>query len=103
VHAATFLLVGVFWMLHHGALARVVEVNTRTLTLNLLTLFWITLLPYGAKNAAERPLEPLGASLISACCGFHQCQYDNQFYPSAPTYVPLPGFLEIDNGSAGCH
>jgi uncharacterized membrane protein len=71
VHAATFLLVGVFWMLHHGALARVVEVNTRTLTLNLLTLFWITLLPYGAKNAAERPLEPLGASLISACCGFH--------------------------------
>ncbi len=71
VHAATFFVTGVFWMLHHGALARVIEVRSRTLMLNLLTLFWITLLPYGAKNAAERPFEPLGASMISACCGFH--------------------------------
>jgi len=71
VHAATFFVVGVFWQMHHGAFARVTEIRSNTLLLNLLALFWITLLPFAAKNAAERPLEPLGASLLSACCGLH--------------------------------
>ena len=31
VHAATFFIVGVLWMIHHGAIERVVEVNRRTL------------------------------------------------------------------------
>ncbi len=68
VHAASFFIVGVFWLIHHGGMARVTEITSRTLMLNLLALFWITLLPFGAQNAAERPLEPLGASLVSACC-----------------------------------
>jgi uncharacterized membrane protein len=71
VHAATFFTVGAFWHMHHGALARVTEINTRTLLMNLVALFWITLLPFGARNAAERPLDPLGASMIAACCGFY--------------------------------
>ena len=71
VHAATFLTVGAFWHMHHGALARVTEVTSRTLLLNLVALFWITLLPFGARNAAGRPLDPLGASLIAASCGFY--------------------------------
>jgi uncharacterized membrane protein len=69
VHAATFFAVGVLWMVHHGALARVLEITTRTLLLNLLALFWITLLPFAAKNAAERPLDPLGASLMALSGG----------------------------------
>ena len=69
VHAATFFAVGVLWMVHHGALARVLEISTKTLLLNLLALFWITLLPFAAKNAAERPFDPLGASLMAASCG----------------------------------
>lgn len=69
VHGATFFAVGVLWMVHHGALARVLEIRTRTLLLNLFALFWVTLLPFAAKNAAEHPLDPLGASLMSASCG----------------------------------
>jgi uncharacterized membrane protein len=69
VHAAAFFMIGVFWLTHHGILARVTEVRSRTLMLNLVALFWITLIPFGAKNAAEHPFEPLGPSLISACCG----------------------------------
>jgi uncharacterized membrane protein len=69
VHAATFFAVGVLWMVHHGALARVLEIRTRTLLLNLFALFWITLLPFAAKNAAEHSREPLGASLMAASCG----------------------------------
>lgn len=69
VHAATFFLVGVMWVGHHGALARVDKITHRALLFNLLILFWVTLLPFAAENAAERPLEPLGPSLLAFCCG----------------------------------
>jgi uncharacterized membrane protein len=70
VHAGSFALVASLWMGHHGVLARVIEISSRTLRLNLLCLFWVTLIPFGARNAAERPLEPLGAMLIAAATGF---------------------------------
>jgi uncharacterized membrane protein len=69
VHAATFLLVGVMWVGHHGALARVDKITQRALLFNLLILFWVTLLPFAAENAADRPLEPLGPSLLAFSCG----------------------------------
>lgn len=69
VHAATFFLVGVMWVGHHGALARVDKITHRALLFNLLILFWVTLLPFAAENAADRPLEPLGPSLLSFSCG----------------------------------
>jgi uncharacterized membrane protein len=69
VHAATFFLVGVMWVGHHGALARVDKVTHRALLFNLLILFWVTLLPFAAENAADRPLEPLGPSMLAFCCG----------------------------------
>jgi len=69
VQAATFFLVGVMWVGHHGALARVDKITQRALLFNLLTLFWVTLLPFAAENAADRPLEPLGPSLLAFCCG----------------------------------
>jgi uncharacterized membrane protein len=70
VHAASFLVVASLWMGHHGVLARVTAISSRTLRLNLVCLFWITLIPFGARNAAESPLDPLGASLIAAATGF---------------------------------
>jgi len=69
VHAATFFLVGVMWVGHHGALARVDKITHRALLFNLLILFWVTLLPFAAENAADRPLEPLGPSLLAFFCG----------------------------------
>jgi uncharacterized membrane protein len=69
VHAATFFLVGVMWVGHHGALARVDKITHRALLFNLFVLFWVTLLPFAAENAADRPLEPLGPSLLAFCCG----------------------------------
>jgi uncharacterized membrane protein len=69
VHAATFFLVGVLWVGHHGALARVDKVTHRALLFNLLVLFWVTLLPFAAENAADRPVEPLGPSMLAFCCG----------------------------------
>ena len=42
VHAMTFFALGVLWMVHHGALARVLEIGAKTLLLNLFALFWVT-------------------------------------------------------------
>jgi uncharacterized membrane protein len=71
VHAATFFLVGSFWLVHHNGMARITKIRSNTLLLNLLSLFFVTLLPFGARNAAERPLEPLGASLMAAAAGLY--------------------------------
>ena len=69
VHAGTFILVGAMWVGHHVSLARVDKITQRALLFNLLMLFWVTLVPFGAENAADRPLEPLGPSLLAFCCG----------------------------------
>jgi uncharacterized membrane protein len=75
VHAAVFFLVGIMWMGHHAALARVDRVSYRALLFNLLALFWVTLLPFAAENAVDRPSEPLGASLIAFCCGAYMMSF----------------------------
>jgi uncharacterized membrane protein len=75
VHAAVFFLVGIMWMGHHAALARVDSVSYRALLFNLLALFWVTLLPFAAENAVDRPSEPLGASLIAFCCGAYMISF----------------------------
>jgi uncharacterized membrane protein len=69
VHAAAIFVVGVLWVAHHGSLARVDKIGHRALVLNLLALFWVTLLPFAAENAADRPLESLGPSLLAFSCG----------------------------------
>ncbi len=71
VHAASFYVVGSFWVVHYGGMARIGEIRHHTLMLNLLTLFWATLIPFAARTAAERPLDPLGPSLLAATTGFY--------------------------------
>jgi uncharacterized membrane protein len=69
VHAATFAVVGVLWVSHHNILAVVEKITVSTLLLNLLALFWLTLMPFMAKVAAEHPLDSLGASGLALCYG----------------------------------
>jgi uncharacterized membrane protein len=71
VHAGTFTVVGLLWASHHNTLATIDEIRLQTLFLNLLGLFWLTLLPFTAKVAAEHPLDPLGPSGLALCYGLH--------------------------------
>ena len=71
VHALTFLIVGLLWLTHHNLLSQVYEITTRTLLFNLLSLFWVTLIPFGARIAGEHPLGHLGIGLITACRAFY--------------------------------
>lgn len=90
VHAATFCLVGVMWVGHHGALARIDRISKRSLLLNLLILFWVTLLPFAAQNAADRPFEPLGPSMLAFCCGAFFLSYLAFRFSAHATYDDLP-------------
>ena len=69
VHAATFGLVGYLWITHHNTVAMVKEVHPVSLALNVLALFWLTLMPFTAKVAAANPMDSLGPSGIAACLG----------------------------------
>jgi uncharacterized membrane protein len=71
VHAVTFYLIGMAWFLHHNMLSRVHHVSRRTLLLNLLALFWITLIPFAARMIAEEPMASLGIGLLVACRGLY--------------------------------
>jgi uncharacterized membrane protein len=71
VHSLTFFVIGTQWLIHHNMLAGVEEVRTRTLALNLLALFFVTLIPFGARIAAEDPLGSLGIGLVIACRAFY--------------------------------
>jgi uncharacterized membrane protein len=71
VHAMTFAVVGILWMVHYGSLATVREVRRSTLGFNLAALFCVTLMPFGAKLAAESPLEPFGPSGLALAYGLY--------------------------------
>ena len=71
VHAVTFFVIGMAWFNHHNMLARVHHVSHLTLLMNLLALFWVSLMPFGARIAAEHPTAALGIGLFTACRGFY--------------------------------
>jgi uncharacterized membrane protein len=66
VHAGAFFVIGMAWIAHHQFLEHVERIGSNMLGFNLLTLFWITLIPYGARIAADRPHDGLGAAIMVA-------------------------------------
>ncbi len=59
--AFSFLTILVYWLNHH-ALSRVIHRYTyRLVWLNLLLLFWISMIPFTTKFIAEYPYEPAAA------------------------------------------
>lgn len=65
VHAGAFFVIGMAWITHHQFLEHMERISTTMLGSNLLVLFWITLVPYGARIAAERPHDGLGAAIMT--------------------------------------
>ena len=65
VHAGAFFVIGMAWITHHQFLEHVETIGRSMLGWNLLVLFWITLIPFGARIAAEHPGDGLGAAIIA--------------------------------------
>jgi uncharacterized membrane protein len=66
VHALTFFVLGGMWLTHQSVFALLDEINGKIIRLNLVGMFWVTLIPFGAKVASEQPLEPLGVFMLLA-------------------------------------
>ncbi|TPG15453.1 TMEM175 family protein [Sphingomonas oligophenolica] len=66
VHAGAFFVIGMAWITHHHFLEHVERIGSNMLGYNLLVLFWITLVPFGARTAAEHPYDGLGAAIMVA-------------------------------------
>jgi uncharacterized membrane protein len=66
VHALTFFVLAGMWLTHHSVFALLDEINAKIIRLNLVGMFWVTLIPFGAKVASEDPLGSLGVFLLMA-------------------------------------
>ena len=64
VHALSFMMVSAIWRAHFRVFLAKQVISDHVLKLNLLTLFWSTLTPFGARIAAEHPTGSLGAATI---------------------------------------
>jgi len=62
----SFLVIGNYWVAHHRLFAVVVRYDNRLLWLNLLTLFFIVLLPFTTSVIAEYGSQPLGVILYAS-------------------------------------
>jgi uncharacterized membrane protein len=65
VHVLSFFVVSAMWMTHNMAFSLFDEITDRIIRINLFGLFWITLMPFGAKIASEHPSGSLGAFMMT--------------------------------------
>ena len=65
VHALTFFVVGMAWVFHMYLFALKDAIGDRMIRLIMLALFFTTMLPFGARIAAEHPFGSLGAFLLT--------------------------------------
>ncbi len=59
-YTAAFLILAGFWYLHHQRFSCIRWVNRRILAINLLSLFFITLVPFTTNIAGNYPADPFG-------------------------------------------
>jgi uncharacterized membrane protein len=59
-YTAAFLILAGFWYLHHQRFSIIRWVNRRILAINLLSLFFITLVPFTTNIAGNYPADPFG-------------------------------------------
>jgi uncharacterized membrane protein len=72
-YAISFLVVGLYWVSHHTYFTFIQDVDERQLWLNLLFLFFLSLIPFAADLIGEHPYFRAGAVLygldLTACTG----------------------------------
>jgi uncharacterized membrane protein len=75
VYALSYLNVGIFWNNHHHMLQATGRVNGRVLWMNLLLLFWISLMPFsirwmGDSHFAATPTASYGVVLVMSALSY---------------------------------
>ncbi len=52
-YALSFVFVGLYWSSHHHLFQTVTKVDNKVLWLNMLTLFWLSLIPFATASMGE--------------------------------------------------
>jgi uncharacterized membrane protein len=52
-YAISFIFVGLYWSTHHHLFQTVSKVDNKVLWLNMLTLFWLSLIPFATASMGE--------------------------------------------------
>src|SRR3954466_3460829 len=52
-YALSFVFVGLYWSTHHHIFQAVTKVDNKVLWLNMLTLFWLSLIPFATASMGE--------------------------------------------------
>lgn len=63
-YVVSFLVIGVFWMVHLRIVRRIIHPNRRVLSANLVFLFWLSLLPFSTMLST-------GAGRVSLAWGLY--------------------------------
>ncbi len=74
-YVLSFVFLGIYWNNHHHLFQTVQRVNGRVLWMNLLLLFWLSLIPFvtawmGENNFAARPVALYGVVMLLAGCAY---------------------------------
>lgn len=65
----SFFLIGIYWMSHVRVFRHIVRYNRRLLVLNLVFLFWVSVLPFTTVIDAAKPNLPLAWTAYAASVG----------------------------------
>jgi uncharacterized membrane protein len=75
----SFVYVGIYWNNHHHLLHMIRKMNGRLMWLNLILLFWLSLVPFttawmGESHFAPAPMALYGIILLFAATSYRQVQ-----------------------------
>jgi uncharacterized membrane protein len=75
----SFVYVGIYWNNHHHLLHMIRKMNGRLIWLNLILLFWLSLVPFttawmGESHFAPAPMALYGIILLLAATSYRQVQ-----------------------------
>ena len=64
VYAMSFVIVGIFWVNHHGFFHSLQKSDGKLLWYNNLMMFWMSLIPFGTAFLGEHPTSPEAAMIF---------------------------------------
>jgi len=62
-YVLSFIMIGIFWTNHHHMFHLLAKTDERLLALNLIFLFWMSLIPFATAMVGANPLLPVSSAL----------------------------------------